>query len=820
MTHWQKSLISAIFLFSMLAFGYRQTLAPEIRTDTELDLGAVQQHVSVIAEKPHPMGSAANAEIRDYIVAHFESLGLETELQKTTVVYRHPTRSNSATIIGSVENIIARLPGRQNGNRASVTDGPEDLVVMAHYDSRPLTPGAGDAASATASVLETARIMAAGPAPVHDVIFLITDGEEMGLLGAQAYFRQHPSAEDVGLVLNFEARGSYGAASMFETSSNNAWLVDELILSNPDLVASSLSYEIYRKMPNDTDMSISKGEGIPGLNFAFLSGLFDYHAMTDTPENLDSNTLSHQANNVLATAQHFAGLEKWQSGKGDQTYFNLWHGTLVSYSQGVAVVLGLAILLLGVWLFVSARRAGLVQWGALGTGFLGVIIVFLILYSVFENLIMYMQSADAGIMRLTSLGEQPFLAFFLTALGLTSWFAYRFRQGLGRYDAVLPALVLVALALLAGRSSAFAFVLPLLVVVFMIVLSGRVSRPDLFTAALCFWWLLAAMVLYVAPNASYLFIWPLASVLLGVIASRRLSKTGSDSALFLSVMVFSFVPLLLLTPVFIMGYLALGLGLPQILMILCALALLMLWPLTRSIGYAAGGKFALLLLGAGAVMTLIVLFGRSFDSRHPRGEELFYAIDVDQQKGFWVSSDALPGTWLGEFMGSDASKANMNQIMPGYDQEILTRETALMPFEAAQLKVKSDRVTDGVREVIMHLGSPSVAEYVNLLFPSDAGITAVEVNGFPVQVPGEADPAEQEVETTTTQNWWRLRWYGLPKDGADVLIRQNVGHSLPIKIIEVDYGMPPGAPPRPEHSMSRKYTWSDSTVIFQTIESD
>jgi hypothetical protein len=216
-------------------------------------------------------------------------------------------------------------------------------------------------------------------------------------------------------------------------------------------------------------------------------------------------------------------------------------------------------------------------------------------------------------------------------------------------------------------------------------------------------------------------------------------------------------------------------------------------------------------------MTLFVLFGTSFDSRHPRGEELFYAIDVDQQQGFWVSSDAMPGTWLGKFMGGDASKANMSHIMPGYDKEILTRKDALLPFEAAQLNVNSDRMQGDVREVRMHLRSPLAAEYVNLLLPVDAGITAVEVNGFPVEVPVEASPVDGEAESTAAQNWWRLRWYGLPRNGADVLIRQNAGHSLPVKIIEVDYGMPPGAPPRPQHSMSRKYTWSDSTVIFQTI---
>ena len=521
MTHWQKSLIGSVFLMVMLVFGYRQTLAPEAATDSDVDYAALSRHVAVIAEKPHPMGSAANRDVRDYIVAYFESLGLQTEVQKTTVVYRHPTRPAGATIIANVENIIARLPGRP-GLKA---DGPNDLVLMGHYDSRPLTPGAGDDASGTASIMEAARIMTAAPPPAHDVVFLINDGEEMGLLGAQGFFRQHPAAKQVGLVLNFEARGSYGASFMFENSSNNAWLVDRLIESTPDLVADSLSYEIYRQMPNDTDMSISKGEGIPGLNFAFTAGLFDYHAMTDNAENLDSNTLAHQANNALASAQYFANLENWESAEGDKTYFNLWQGTLVRYSQTTALVLGLAVLLLGVWLFATGKRAGTITWASISGGILGVLIIFLATYSVFDNLMAYMRNADAGFMRLTSLGEWPFLAYFILTFGVVLWFAYRLKRGLNKIDVFVPALVLAALTLMAGNTTLPAIVLALFLIPLLLLVRARFPQTDLWTAALFFWWLLTALVLYLAPNASYLFVWPLGSLFLGVLVHRSL-KTG------------------------------------------------------------------------------------------------------------------------------------------------------------------------------------------------------------------------------------------------------------------------------------------------------
>ncbi len=428
MTRWQKSLSGFAFLLIMLVFAWRQTLAPDVRPGSELDYGALDRHVSVIARKPHPIGSAANKEVRDYIVAYFESLGLETEVQKTTVVYRHPTRPARVTTIGNVENIIARLPARL------ADDGLEanDLVVMGHYDSRPLTPGAADDASGTAAIMETARIMVAAPAPVHDVIFLITDGEEMGLLGAQGFFRQHPAAKEAGMVLNFEARGSRGASFMFETGKNNAWLVGQLIDAVPDLQASSLAYEIYRQMPNDTDMSISKGEGIPGLNFAFTAGLFDYHAMTDNPGNLDVRSLAQQANYVLASAQHFANLEHWQTADHDRTYFNLWRGMLVSYSQGLAVALGLLVLLAGGGLFWTAWRAGAITGGSITNGLLDILIILLMVYSLFASLSALVQESDAGFMRMTAFGEWPFLGFFMITFGLVLWFGRSITRGLGR----------------------------------------------------------------------------------------------------------------------------------------------------------------------------------------------------------------------------------------------------------------------------------------------------------------------------------------------------------------------------------------------------
>ena len=827
MSQSQRAIGTLVFLLVLLAIGYRQTQAPSARADSDLDYGALSRHVATIAARPHPMGSQANRQVRDYIVAYFESLGLDTELQKTTVIHRHPFRTQPRTIIGHVENIIARLPGSGNG---LVPEQRNDLVLMAHYDSRPDGPGAGDDASGTASVMETARILASGPKLAHDVIFLITDGEEMGLLGAQGFFRQHSAAGDVGLVLDFEARGSYGTSSMFETSNGNTWLIDELMIAAPDLVAGSLSYEIYRRMPNDTDMSISRGEGIPGLNFAFLSGLYDYHAMSDTPENLDPDTLAQQANYVLSTARHFAGLGQWGSAGVNKTYFNLWIGTLLSYGQTSAVALGVAVLAFGLWIFVSAWRTRRITLASLAGGFLALVVLLVLVGGFFQVLINFQGSADAGIARLISLGEWPLLAYSITVLGFTAWYCDALSRGMTKVEAIVPIAMVALAALITGRPWYETTVLMMGVLPLLLFINRFRSTPDLWSAALVLWWCLTATLVWFIPNAAYVFTWPLASILVGLALHERWKPAGTDLGSFIVQLLAALIPMLLLVPVIILAYLALGSTLPQGIMILSVLVLLLFSPMLRDIGQAAAGRAGLILLAAGLAMTITVLLGRGFDSRHPRGEDIMFAIDVDGKRGYWASTDARPGSWLGDFFGSDAHKGNLQSIIPGYQQEVTIRETPVGEYLKAGLTINQDRILDnGQREIHLRLRSPQGAEYINLLFPKDVEIHSASVNGFAVKVPddnkstpGSVEKADalKELDKGGSQQWWRWRWLGLPVEGADLVLVTEAHKALPVRIVEIAYQLPEDAPTRPADSMRKPYTWSDSTVIYQTVVLD
>src|SRR5215213_5425859 len=253
------------------------------------------KHIAAIAKQAHPIGSAQQHEVREYIVAELRAAGLTPEIQQTTSF----NTDGTAAVAATVQNIIARLPG---------TNNTKAVLLMGHYDSAANSRGAADDGSGVGTLLETIRALKSNAPLKNDTIFLFTDGEEVGLLGAIAFVKEHPWAKDVGLALNFEARGSSGPSFLFETSDGNGWLISEFAKAAPYPIAPSILYEIYRVLPNDTDLSPFKKAGLAGLNFAFIDDEVYYHSPNDRVENLDQQSLQHHGSYSLALTRHFGNL--------------------------------------------------------------------------------------------------------------------------------------------------------------------------------------------------------------------------------------------------------------------------------------------------------------------------------------------------------------------------------------------------------------------------------------------------------------------------------------------------------------------------------
>ncbi len=294
-------LLGCLFVAVLVWSAVGQLKAPDAVNATaspeQFASGRAMQHLRVIASQPRPTGSASHARVREYIIQTLNALGLKPEVQESTSIRKG--RNNFIAAV-RVRNVVARLEGTGAERRA--------VMLTAHYDSVPTSPGAGDDGAAVAAMLETARVLKSGAPLQNDIVFLFTDAEEMGLLGAKAFVDEHPLAQQVKLVLAFEARGSRGPVFMFETSENNGWLIQEVAKAAPAPFASSLMYDLYKLLPNDTDFTVFKKAGMGGLNFAYIGGAQDYHSARDNLQNLDERSLQHHGSYATALTRHFGNL--------------------------------------------------------------------------------------------------------------------------------------------------------------------------------------------------------------------------------------------------------------------------------------------------------------------------------------------------------------------------------------------------------------------------------------------------------------------------------------------------------------------------------
>jgi hypothetical protein len=144
-----KAILAAVFLVLVAAFSIREhdppaALSAAVSPDS-FSAGRAVRHLASIAEKPHPLGSAAHMAVRDYLVSQLSGAGVEPQIQQATVA----VQPGPPLQMGAVENVIARLKGSGGGAKA--------VLLVAHYDSALNSFGASDDGAAVASLLDASR---------------------------------------------------------------------------------------------------------------------------------------------------------------------------------------------------------------------------------------------------------------------------------------------------------------------------------------------------------------------------------------------------------------------------------------------------------------------------------------------------------------------------------------------------------------------------------------------------------------------------------------------------------------------------------------
>ena len=319
-----------------------QPLADDVGVPGVFSLSRARALVQTLASKPHPVGSREQSQVRDFLIE---------ELRRNAVAVSEQSADAALSMGGSnqsahLHNLLASIPGREPNAKA--------ILLVAHYDTVPNSRGAGDDGAAVASLLETARVLGAGPRLRRTVHLLFTDAEEAGLLGAQAFIASNRVARQVGLVINLEARGTSGPVLMYHSSPRSGPLVADYGRSAPRPHANSLISELSQLLPNDSDASLFIKAGFPVLAFAFVEGFENYHRYTDSSENLDPRTLAHCGTQALALTQHFAELKELPQSTSDAVYFDILSRCLFHYPSWVATVLG--TLCAFAWCFLVRRE--------------------------------------------------------------------------------------------------------------------------------------------------------------------------------------------------------------------------------------------------------------------------------------------------------------------------------------------------------------------------------------------------------------------------------------------------------------------------------
>jgi peptidase M28-like protein len=721
-----KAILLALFLTLAATFSIREhdppAAVPSSAAPQLFSAGRAVQHLSVIAEKPHPVGSAQHNVVRDYIMKQLSDAGLEPQVQTSIALGKHAAPLQ----VTALENIVARLKG---------TGGAKAVLLIAHYDSLVNSFGASDNGTAVASMLETLRALKAGSPLRNDVIFLFTDGEENGLLGARAFALEHLWIEDVAVALNFDARGNSGPVIMFETSQNNGWLIDQFAHAAQHPVTHSLYYELYQLLPNDTDLTLFKKAGIAGLNFANIDGIEHYHTPLDNLQGVDQNTLQHRGAYALALTRQFGNTDLSQTRQPNAIYFDLFGSFLVHYSSAWALPLTLFVTVLFVAVVIAGFRKHRLTVSGIIVGFVSLVV---------------------------SLVASSLVGWLLWKL---IWLVRSGPSPAATQSRVL-ALGFVALAI-AITFAVFTFV------------RNRANVESLAVGSLLWWFLLMVGTSVLMPGATFVFHWPLLFSLLGLgwmMLSAPPERAGR-SILNIVVLTLCALPgIILMAPVIFQIFVGLTLNWSFLVIALLVLLFGLLLPQLRLIAT----PFKWVLPGASAFVAIILLVTGAIINATPAEKQtnrIFYALNADTGKAIFAGDTSTGDPRTTQFFTGATEKGSLADF--AYARK--SRDYTLNPAPVAQLaapemSVVEDKSVDGIRTIKMRLSSPRQAGVVAIYVDSSAQVLNAAVNNTTIT----DEPNER----------WGLQIEGFPKEGVEIQMQVKASEPLKLRLVDQSFGLP------------------------------
>ncbi|WP_411288957.1 M20/M25/M40 family metallo-hydrolase [Phenylobacterium sp.] len=784
------ALAAALIAAALIAWWGERTPEPVAASApaTAFSAERAMADVRVIARVPHPMGSPENQQVRDYLVGRMTALGLSPQVRRDNAYTHRTVRGDVFVSGGAVENVIGVLPGRDRSLPA--------VALMAHYDSVPGSPGAADDAAGVAAALEIARAVKAQGVPARDLMLVITDGEESGLLGANAFFKRDPLARRIGLLLNMEARGGGGRVQMFETSAGNGPLIDLLSRTGEQPTSSSLSVFIYEKMPNDTDFTESKKVGVSGLNYAFIGRQFDYHSATSTPANLDRGTLQDLGDQVLATGRA-AAFATTLPGKGEDAVYSQVFGDLIfaypAWGGWLVLLVAAGLIAVGVS---RARRIEPLVWTDIARG-AGATLFAVLGSAAVLHFARRATGADFGYV------EQRFLlaqvsrweaAVMLLAVGFLVMAAAELARG-RRKVALVPLAAGIAGSALGGFDQT-GLILGVAAALVAVAAYGRpVGRAGAWTGVLTISLVAAVAAQIAAPATAYMFAWPLLLAGVGAAASAMSCRRGPATLALLGL-------LAALGLAWIAGTahgLFLGLDMPELLAATVWLAAILIWPLAQPEEGAPPARLVgPVLLVAGLAVLVAVRLNTPWDARYPQAVHVAYHLDQDTGRAWRVSSLART-PWVNAVLTADGGAVARR------DTWALRRPHEAAPARPEPMAAPTLSLAaqpDG--SLVLAALPPAGARQISVQLRANTAVAIENIAGLPFSA------------SLKPGSWSRVSWEASPQ-GFGMRLRPAGPGALDVRYVATWDDWPTGAqalPAQPKAQMG--FDTSGSTIVSGT----
>jgi hypothetical protein len=754
-----------------------QTPAPRPETAPAEAFSAerAMAHLRILAAESRAVGTPGHDAARAYLTEEIRNMGLKPVVQEASSHVRFDGANGFSA--GTVRNILARIPGQSSSGA---------IAINAHYDSGTTGPGASDCGSCVVTALEAMRTVLAGPPLRNDVIFVFSDAEENGDLGAAAFAREHPWAESVKLAVNYEAQGSGGAAILYATSEADGWLIREFLEATPRVRAYSWMgaiMELYPQGQLECDLAEYTKRGKQGLGFVYLANTTDYHTLRDNIDRIDPGSIQQEGNYTMAFLRHFGNADLTETPRGDnQVFFNALPGVVVHYPYAWVIPLASLITLFMLAVLAGGFRSSaltlkpvLVATAALGLGTLATVVLGILAW-----------------MGIKSLNPD----YQVTLIG-----SYQ-------SDLYTVAFTLLTVALIGV----------------LYALTRRLGRLSVFAGVLLAWLPLLWLISYATPAMSYIATWPL---LFGVLPlawalwTRWLDGTcWQQGSRWTQVVVLSITaaPAITLLPATL--YQAVGLinrfegaaGLPLfgIMTLFVAPTVLLLIPqLDMLVGRRAAHQWQIAAT-AGLIAASLILWGNltsGFDAERPRPSHLAYALDANRGEAQWVSFDRHLGPWTSQFIPPETEPVEYETVtwgtFPAY-----TAPAPSVPLLHPEVWVESDSMADGKRLLTLRLSSPRAAPYLRARIRAPGTITAAELNEQPLDV--------------STYPWARdgllqFNYANVPEKGLTLSLTLGMPGMLTVLIADHTLGMPHSLaaeqPERPESTMPSPLFPRDATMV-------